>query len=1173
MELQDIKPESRIKGLCIGEDVSVINTEPFGSNAMTVIYKKIDGTIGQRLIYSSDAENMINVSGSERFDFSAKPEIFKLVAEAKRIKLAYLFDPYIAVNTSNVMPLPHQITAVYEKMLPLHPLRYVLADDPGAGKTIMTGLLLKELIIRSDVKRALIVSPGNLVNQWQDELFQKFNLSFEIMTNEMIESARSGNAFLEHDMLIARLDKLSRNDDIKSLLESTDWDIVVIDEAHKLSANVIGNKINYTKRFYLGRLLSKHTRHFLLLTATPHSGDEANFQMFMSLIDEDRFSGHGNKTKPVDTSDVMRRLVKEDLLTFEGKPLFPERTATTVSYTLSFEEQTLYDDVSDYVRDQFNRADRLKNDKKFAVGFALTVLQRRLASSPEAIYQSLRRRRERLEAKLDEIKKDPRILNIDYSQAAPADEDYDEEDEDLTDDERNDFENQFIDDATAARTIEELQSEIIALKSIENKALLIKNSGVDKKWDEVSKLLQSKEMKNRNGDREKIIIFTEHKDTLKYLEMRIKTLLGNQKSVMTIQGGMSRADRKFVEDSFRQDKEVSVLIATDAAGEGINLQRAHLMINYDLPWNPNRIEQRFGRIHRIGQKEICHLWNIVAKNTREGEVFARLFNKLEIERKSLGGKVFDVLGKIAFDDKPLREILIEAIRFGNDPKHRDYINTVVNTALDTNHLKKIIDERALSKDFLTPEKVYEVKEEMERMNARRLQPYYIKSFFKAAMNLAGGSYHPRENGRFEVKRVPSKVMETYVPVYNRSVLKAYERVCFDRSEINIPGKPDADLIAPGHPLMDALISYVLKNYQKEADKGTILISNEIEEPRILCSLDYSVRDGVVINNKDRIISRQMCFVQIDRNGKTYQGGPAPYLDYAVPTDDEMYDCKSVFESEPWVSTSFIETKAISFAVNTLIPKLYAETRAYRLKMIDKIESETKKRLKDEIFYWDNKASDYREAERKGSTKPNLILNMTNAQNRADELERRMGSRLEYLSKEKELSPMPPVLSTVAFIVPKDMIRSDKVSETAPAYDVDFAERKAIEDAAMNAVMDIERRLGYIPRDVSKDNCGYDIESFIPENLRGPDGYSLRCIEVKGKSIFHDDMVTITRNEMLTALNIPKQYILAIIVVDGGSTTATYCQNMFSKDVEDAADSTNFNVAKLISQSDIVYDER
>lgn len=1171
MELQDIRQGTRIRGLCTGEDVSVISTVPFETGAMNVIYQKADGTLGQRLVYSTDATVMTNVSADERFDFSARPEMFKLVAEAQRIKLAYLFDPYIAVNTSNVMPLPHQITAVYEKMLPMHPLRYVLADDPGAGKTIMTGLLLKELIIRADVKRALIVSPGNLVNQWQDELYQKFNLSFEIMTNEMIESARSGNVFLEHDMLIARLDKLARNDDIKNLIEATDWDIVVIDEAHKLSANVIGTKINYTKRFNLGRLLSKHTRHFLLLTATPHSGDEANFQMFMSLIDEDRFTGHGSKTEPVDTSDVMRRLVKEDLLTFEGKPLFPERTATTVSYNLSFEEQTLYEEVSDYVREQFNRADRLKNNKRVAVGFALTVLQRRLASSPEAIYQSLRRRRERLENKLEEIKNNPGILMSsvhDYDDYV----DYDDPD-DFTDDELEGFENRFIDDATAARSIEELQTEIIALKAIEDKALNLRNSGVDKKWDEVSKLLQSSEMKTRTGESEKIIIFTEHKDTLRYLEMRIKTLLGKQDAVMTIQGGMSRADRKFVEDSFRQNKDVSVLIATDAAGEGINLQRAHLMINYDLPWNPNRIEQRFGRIHRIGQKEICHLWNIVAKNTREGEVFSRLFDKLEIERQSLGGKVFDVLGKIAFDDKPLRDILIEAIRFGNEPEHRDYINTVVNTALDTDHLKKMIDERALSKDFLTPEKVYEVKEEMERMNARRLQPYYIKSFFKAAMDLAGGSYHPRENGRFEVKRVPNKVIESYEPTYNRSVLKAYERICFDRSEISMPGKPDADLIAPGHPLMDALISFVLKSFRKETDKGTILISDEITEPRILCSLDYSVRDGVVINNKERIVSRQMCFVQIDKSGNAYQGGPAPYLDYSVPDEDEADECSSILKSQSWISTDFIEKKAIGFAVNTLVPKLYDETRAYKIRMIDKIESETRKRLRDEIFYWDNKASEYREAERKGSTKPNLRTNMANAQNRADELERRMNSRLERLSKERELSPMPPVLSTVALIIPKAMIQPSKAEEHTPSYSASTADRKAIENVAMNAVMEIEKKLGYIPRDVSRDNCGYDIESYVPENMRSSGGYSLRCIEVKGKSIAHDDIVTITRNEMLTALNVPQQYILAIVVVDGESTTATYCQNMFSKDVEDAADSTNFNVARLISQSDIVYDER
>ena len=303
-----------------------------------------------------------------------------------------------------VDPLPHQITAVYGEMLPRQPLRFLLADDPGAGKTIMAGLLIKELLIRGDLHRCMIVCPGNLAEQWQDELYQRFQLPFEILTNDKLESARTGNWFAENPMAICRLDKLSRNEDVQAKLANTDWDLVVCDEAHKMSATFFGSEVKYTKRYRLGQLLGQLTRHLLLMTATPHNGKPEDFQLFMALLDSDRFEGRSRDgVHTVDASDLMRRLVKEQLLKFDGKPLFPERRAYTVGYKLSDAEAALYKSVTDYVREEFNRADSLENEgRKGTVGFALTILQRRLASSPEAILQSLRRRRERLERRLRE---------------------------------------------------------------------------------------------------------------------------------------------------------------------------------------------------------------------------------------------------------------------------------------------------------------------------------------------------------------------------------------------------------------------------------------------------------------------------------------------------------------------------------------------------------------------------------------------------------------------------------------------------------------------------------------------------------------------------------------------------------------------------------------------------
>lgn len=309
-----------------------------------------------------------------------------MVSEAYRIHLAHLFDPVLAVHTSLVEPLPHQITAVYDEMLVRQPLRYLLADDPSAGKTIMAGLLIRELVVRGDVKRCLICAPGSLTEQWQDELQEKFQLDFNIHSREMVENSR-GNAFDEHDFLIVRLDQISRSDELQAWLKQTDWDLVVCDEAHKMSASFFGGDLKETKRYRLGKLLGDVSRHFLLMTATPHNGKEEDFQLFLPLLDADRFEGRfRDGVHQVDVSDLMRRMVKEKLLKFDGKPLFPERKAYTVNYSLSPEESTLYDAVTEYVRQEFNRAEQLESDRhKGTVGFALTILQRRLASSPAAI--------------------------------------------------------------------------------------------------------------------------------------------------------------------------------------------------------------------------------------------------------------------------------------------------------------------------------------------------------------------------------------------------------------------------------------------------------------------------------------------------------------------------------------------------------------------------------------------------------------------------------------------------------------------------------------------------------------------------------------------------------------------------------------------------------------------
>jgi SNF2 family DNA or RNA helicase len=400
---EQIGPGARLRGLGPGV-ADVVSVSRFGQDALNLVFR-LDGRVHERLLYRSEESELELVEEGRTFGFGADAGLLRLASEAFRIRLAHLFDPYLAVTASDIEALPHQITAVYGEMLPRQPLRFLLADDPGAGKTVMAGLLIKELLIRGDLERCLIVAPGGLVEQWQEELKEKFGLHFDILSRDQIEASVTGNPFAERQRLIVRLDMTARSDELKAKLEAApDWDLVICDEAHRMSASYFGGEVKETQRHKLGRMLGGKTRNLLLMSATPHNGKEADFQLFMGLLDADRFEGRPREgVHKADVSDMMRRLTKEELYRFDGTKLFPERRAYTASFELSPMEADLYQAVTTYVREEMNRADRMADDKRRSnVGFALQILQRRLASSPAAIHRSLARRRERLEARLRE---------------------------------------------------------------------------------------------------------------------------------------------------------------------------------------------------------------------------------------------------------------------------------------------------------------------------------------------------------------------------------------------------------------------------------------------------------------------------------------------------------------------------------------------------------------------------------------------------------------------------------------------------------------------------------------------------------------------------------------------------------------------------------------------------
>ncbi|MEL4506017.1 helicase-related protein [Luteococcus sp. H138] len=1092
MKLEELERGQVVSGIIPGTPVKLIDINWPGPNSIEVVYAT-DGLYNARILFREHEEDL-RLAHANRRPFDAPASDFKLAAEAQRIKMAGIYDPMLAVSTSDVQPLPHQLTAVYQELLPRTPLRFLLADDPGAGKTIMAGLFIKELLLRDDVHRCLIVAPGGLVEQWQDELYFKFGLEFELLTNPMIQATVHGSVFDSHPLLIARMDQLSRNDELKDRLRTSEWDLVIVDEAHRMGAHYFGNEQRFTRRFELGQILGEVTRHLLLMTATPHSGKEDDFQLFLTLLDPDRFAGKA--TQKADTAGIMRRMVKEQLLTFEGKPLFPERIAETVPYELTPDEQELYEAVTHYVREGMNRAERLNDQRKNTVGFALTVLQRRVASSPEAIYQSLVRRSERLTKRRTDLVNgvlvdDSKLDTVDLEGL---------DDDDYTAEQTEQLENELIDQATAAATLEELDAELAELGMLIGKAAQVRASGTDKKWSELSRILQDETIaRATDGRPRKLIVFTEHRDTLNYLQQRISSLLGRPEQVVAIHGGVSRVERRQITEEFTHNPDVQILLATDAAGEGLNLQVAHLMVNYDLPWNPNRIEQRFGRIHRIGQTEVCRLWNLVADNTREGEVFTALLGKLDQMRQTYGGRVFDVLGE-AFAGTPLRTLLLNAIRYGDDPEVRARNNQVIKADVGDG-LKELLDERALAANPLT-DGLDELRRAMDEARARRLQPHYIQQAFTAAFTRLGGKLTRREHGRYEIRHVPASLRTNL----DRPIASRYERVCFDLAHIQPDGLTRAELIAPGHALHDAVMDAITREFDNALEAGTVLISPAIDTPQLLVGLVEEITNAA----DPTPVARRFSYAWVDDQGQVADAGPAPYLDCTpAPTNHAAVEQARQL---PWIAHA--EKAASDWIITQRLPQYLGEVKPRITAEIDKTRTQVTNRLineRDRLVFDAIAAAD---KERAGEP---VKLSSEHLNRKAEELEARRIARMALLDKQAALSIRPPRIITTALVLPGSMFTDD---ELPPHF---ARETKEVERRGVELALASERALGRIPEEQPFNNPGFDIRSIDPTT-----GQSL-CIEVKAR-IKGADTFNISHTEVLTAKNMQPDYRLAMIEV-------------------------------------------
>ena len=1146
LEFDDLAAGMRLEGVVADGDVTVVAVEMHGPGSATLTYRTGDGRLGDRIITEADLAGF-GEAGQRRWSFDADGAMFQLAAEAQRLQQAHLADPFAAVDTSNIEPYPHQIDAVYNRMLGLRPLRFVLADDPGAGKTIMSGLLIRELMLRGDVVRCLIVAPGSLVEQWQDELWTKFGLSFELMSRAAVEDSRTGNPFVEKNLLIARVDQLSRSDDMLERVKGSEWDLVIVDEAHKMSAHRYGGELRKTKRFGLGEALRERTRHLLLLTATPHNGKDDDFLAFMTLVDPDIFEGQlrrransGDPPEMPDTSQVMRRIVKENLRTFEGRRLFPKRYAHSLPFELSAPEAELYEAVTNYVRTGMNRALKMQEGgdrRAMVVGFALAGLQRRLASSPAAIYHSLRRRRERLADQEAELRRlaasGGPVPVVDLPRGVRIGDLEDFDFDDYSDDEWEQLESRVIDAATAADTADELAAEVRELEGLVELADGVRSSRQDTKWVQLRDLLRSEHFAVTDGaggsgdghgdpdDVRKLIVFSEHKDTLTYLQERIVAELGRPEAVVVIHGGIKRHDRREIQDRFRVDPTARVMVATDAAGEGVNLQVANLMVNYDLPWNPNRIEQRFGRIHRIGQSRPCHMWNLVAHETREGKVFERLFQKIEQQRGVFGDQVYDVLGDSQINVS-LRELLMRAIRSDADPAHAAWMDEVIEGDIGS-QLEDVLSERALVSGLADTAANDEIRREMAVAGARKLLPWFVEAFFCTALRLYGGRITGRESGRFEITRVPAAVRAAADPALGL-VHDRYHRVTFDKARIEPDrsrsgpaGSVRAELVSPGSPLLTAMLRKVDQDHGKTLQQGAMLVdpADSSVEPRLLVFVDHSITDGRMVRGSRLVVSRRFHYVEIDRHGAARDPGGQPYLNYAPLSEEQMGLLDGQLDLD-WAGHT-AEVGARDWAIEKMAGPHYSGVWAVVANRVARVEEAVKERLQAEIRYWDQRTEEIKAQEIAGG-KPRL--NSAKARARADELETRLAQRRAELALEANLHNGPPTVVGAALVVPQGLL--DQLEGKAPAPDPG-ADKTETDRRAVAAVMKAERALGRRPEEQHHSNPGFDVLSFDP--VAGVH----YLIEVKGH-LPGTEEIHVSRTQVGQAKCSPDVWRLAVVSV-------------------------------------------
>jgi len=1063
---EKIKGNNLLRGPRWSEPVRVVKAEYHDSYIALSAVGLNSKQYYSEVLLPKDLEDIEVLPEAGLGDFSGDAEDFFLGIEGHRIRLGYEFDPYHAVNISQIDPLPHQIDAVYNHILKKPRIRFLLADDPGGGKTIMAGLVFKELEYRGIINNTLIVVPGHLKFQWQREMREKFREFFEIIDRGVMNAYWGKNIWEERRQCITSMD-FAKQEDVLGTIREVDWDLVIVDEAHKMAAYIYGEKIRRTERYRLGEVLSKNASHLLFLTATPHKGDPENFRLLLDLLEPNMFVNMSllNESISKRENPLFIRRMKEDLKGFDGKPLFPPRHVHTIKYELSYHEKRLYEAVTSYVTNYYQKAVEGENRN---VAFALLILQRRLASSVRAIRRSLERRRDRLE----EMHREGRLIR--------EEEVFIPEDiEDLPEDERWKYEER-VEKLTLAENLDELKTEIEEVENLIKIAKEVESKEVETKLIELKKVMDTLNLQEEKD--KKFLVFTEAKDTLYYLVDKLRSW---GYDVTYIHGGMSPYERIDAEEEFRHRSQV--MVATEAAGEGINLQFCWLMVNYDIPWNPTRLEQRMGRIHRYGQLNEVHIYNMVAVDTREGQILDRLFDKLDIMRLHLGSdRVFDVIGEV-FEGISLEQLIKDALA---NKRTLEDILASIEAIPDKELIEKI--RKATAEGLATRHIDFSrIKEEREKAEENRLVPEYIESFFLRAFPRFGGVIEKRRDGFYRVSRVPSELRRVSVKFKNMfgKVDRNYPKISFRKEELF--KEEQVEFVAPGHPLLETVVERTLENFRKSPNNSAVFLDPERAMEGLIWFVQGEVTDG--LNN---VAGKRLFALHQGRDGKISEVPPAI-----------LWDLKPAKSSVPEeiASLTLERDSIVSYAISSVLQKYREELQDRRSREIEVKRKYGLKSLNTLISESDQRILEYRIKQMKEGK--DMSLPILREEERKEDLMKRRDELQGNIELERNLKLSPPEILGVAAVLPfpekhEDVMRKDV----------------EIEGTGMKVAMEYELRQGRSPEDVHVENLGFDIRS------RG-DGET-RYIEVKARAA--EGKIALTPNEWMVAHRFGDNYWLYII---------------------------------------------